>query len=338
MDKIFDSSWMLRLTALFLAVAFFLYIQTEEKRETETSPSNETDVITNVPLEVYYDSDNLFVTGLPETVDVKISGPKQIVVKTKLEKDFKLFVDLNSLLIGEHSVTIHQENFSEKLDVSIEPRIINVTIEEKVTEQFRVEPEMNNRLLAENFVLNGMTAEPAKVAVTGAKSVIDNISYVKATVSGDKDLDKSFEQEAAVKVLDRDLNKLDVSINPDKVNVKVEINEYSREVPIIINEIGEPVEGLTIDNLSPEISNITVYGSKSVVDTLKEIVVDVDVSKIKKSGPYDFKIELPTGATKLSRDKLTVRAIVSGEPIREQGNSSEADKDANSNADDTDGN
>ena len=67
MDKIFDSSWMLRLTALFLAVALFLYIQTEEKRETDSSTSNETDVITNVPLEVYYDSDNLFVTGLPET-------------------------------------------------------------------------------------------------------------------------------------------------------------------------------------------------------------------------------------------------------------------------------
>lgn len=338
MDKIFDSSWMLRLTALFLAVALFLYIQTEEKRETDSSPSNETDVITNVPLEVYYDSDNLFVTGLPETVDVKISGPKQIVMKTKLEKDFKLFVDLNSLLIGEHSVTIHQENFSEKLDVSIEPRIISVTIEEKVTEQFRVEPEMNNRLLAENFVLNEMTAEPSKVAVTGAKSVIDNISYVKATVSGEKDVNKSFEQEAAVKVLDRDLNKLDVSINPDKVNVKVEINEYSKEVPIKINEIGEPVEGLTIDSLSPEKSNITVYGSKSVVDSLKEVVVDVDVSKIKKSGPYEFKVKLPTGATKLSQEKLTVRANVSGEPVREQGKDSEADADADSNGEDTDGN
>lgn len=338
MDKIFDSSWMLRLTALFLAVALFLYIQTEEKRETDSGTSNETDVITNVPLEVYYDSDNLFVTGLPETVDVKISGPKQIVMKTKLEKDFKLFVDLNSLLIGEHSVTIHQENFSEKLDVSIEPRIINVTIEEKVTEQFRVEPEMNNRLLAENFVLNEMTAEPSKVAVTGAKSVIDNISYVKATVSGEKDVNKSFEQEAAVKVLDRDLNKLDVSINPDKVNVKVEINEYSKEVPIKINEIGEPVEGLTIDSLSPEKSNITVYGSKSVVDSLKEVAVDVDVSIIKKSGPYEFKIELPTGVTKLSQEKLTVRATVSGEPVREQGKDNEADTDTDSNSEDTDGN
>lgn len=77
MDKLFDSPWMLRLTALFLALALFLYIQAEEKRIAETGSSNETDVITNVPLEVYYDHDNLFVTGLPESVDVKISGPQK---------------------------------------------------------------------------------------------------------------------------------------------------------------------------------------------------------------------------------------------------------------------
>ena len=33
-----------------------------------------------------------------------------------------------------------------------------------------------------------MTAEPATVMVTGAKSVIENISYVKATVTGEPGL------------------------------------------------------------------------------------------------------------------------------------------------------
>ncbi|MGN7479502.1 CdaR family protein [Solibacillus silvestris] len=336
MDKIFDSSWMLRLTALFLAVALFFYIQAEEKRLAESGSSNEADVITNVPLEVYYDSDNLFVTGLPETVDVKISGPKTIVMTTKLEKDFKVFVDLNSLLIGEHSVTIQQENFSEKLNVSIEPRLVNVSIEEKITEEFRVEPEMNNRLVAEDFVVNRMNAEPARVAVTGAKSVIDNISYVKATVTGEKNLKESFEQEATVKVLDRDLNKLDVRISPDKVKVKVDINEYSRELPITIDEIGEPVEGLTIEKLTSETDSITVYGTKAVVDALKDVVVEVDLAKITESGSYDIDIAIPTGATKLSKDKLTVHAEVAGEPVQEEENDSEVDADAS--VDDAEGN
>ena len=66
--------------------------------------TNEVDIITQVPLEVYYDTENLIVTGLPKTVDVTIEGPRQIVLKAKLTKDFKVFVDLNALLIGEHRV------------------------------------------------------------------------------------------------------------------------------------------------------------------------------------------------------------------------------------------
>ena len=326
MDKLFDSPWMLRLTALFLAAALFLYIQTEDNRAADSGSSNETDVITNVPLEVYYDSDSLFVTGLPETVDVKISGPKAIVLTTKLEKDYKLFVDLNSLLIGEHSVTIQQENFSEKLNVSIEPKIVNVTIEEKITEQFRIEPEMNKSLVAEDFIVNRMSAEPTKVAITGAKSVIDNISFVKATITGEKGLKESFEQDATVKVLDRDLNKLDVRVNPDKVKVKVEINEYSREVPITLKEIGESVEGLTIEKLSSEPSRITVYGPKAAVDALEEVIVEVSREKITESGSYDFSIPLPTGATKLSQDKLTVYAEVSGKPVQEEESEANAEE------------
>ena len=49
------------------------------------------------------------------------------------------------------------------------------------------------------------------------------LNYVKATVSAERNTKSSFEQEAPVKVLDRNLNKLDVLINPETVNVKVDI-------------------------------------------------------------------------------------------------------------------
>ena len=162
MDKLFDSSWMLRLTALILSCLLFFYVQSEMDDGRESNESPQADILTNVPLEVYYDDNNLLVTGLPETVDVKISGPMQIVLRTKLLKDFKVFVDLNSLLIGEHRVTIQHENFSDKLDVSIEPSVINVVIEEKVTEEFRVDPEMNSRLVGEEYNIrrDGSRTEP----------------------------------------------------------------------------------------------------------------------------------------------------------------------------------
>ncbi|MER1986215.1 MAG: CdaR family protein [Solibacillus sp.] len=311
MDKLFDSPWVLRIAALFLSGLLFLYVQYSTNETGENSTSTEADLITNVPLEVYYDDTNLHVTGLPKTVDVKISGPMQIVLKTKLSDDYKVFVDLNALLIGEHRVTIQHENFSDKLDVMIDPGTITVVIEERIAEEFRVDPEMNSRLISEDYTIKGMTAEPSRVSISGAKSVVESISYVKATVTGEKGISETFNQEATVKVLDRDLNKLDVMINPEKVNVHVEVNEYSKELPITIKTKGTPKEGVAIENLSADPHTAHVYGSKTVIDALTEIVAEFDVAVVDDAGSYDAQLVLPTGATKLSQEKIIIHADVS---------------------------
>lgn len=323
MDKLFDSYWVLRLAALGLSALLFFYVQSENNDGQDTNSSTQADIITNVPLEVYYDDENLLVTGVPETVDVKISGPMRIVVREKLLEDYKVYVDLNTLLIGEHRVTIQHENFSDKLEVSINPAMINVIIEEKVTQEFRVDPEMNNRLIGEDYILRGMTAEPSKVLITGGKSVIESISYVKATLKGESGISSSFEQEANVRVLDRDLNKLDVTISPEKVNVKVEINEYSRELPITIKQTGIQPDGVTVDKLSLEPANIKIYGPKSKIDLLTEVVVEVDVSKINESGSYEVEVAKPTGVAKLSQEKITVHADVTETIIDAEASESE---------------
>ena len=314
MDKIFESYWALRITALVLAFALFFYAKADMDTKSGTSVSAETDILYNVPLEVYYDDTNLIVTGLPETVNVMISGPKQIVLQTKNIKDYKVFVNLNSLMIGEHHVTIQNEGFSDKLEVSIEPKSVNVVIEERVTKEFRVDPEMNNRLIAEEYILDKMTADPATVMVTGAKSVIENISYVKATVTGEPGIKSSFEQEANVKVLNADLNRLDVVIEPGKVNVKVEIKEYSRDIPIKIKQIGEFQTGISLENISVEPSRLTVYGKKAVIDELPELVVEFDVSGLQESGDYEAKVIVPDGIT-VKANTITIHANVRKESV-----------------------
>lgn len=142
MDKLFDSHWALRVVALILAILLFFYAKAQLDSGQSTGINPEMDIITDVPLEAYYDSENLIVSGLPETVDVKIEGPRQLVLEAKLRKDFKVFVDLNSLLIGEHTVTIQHENLSEKLDVTIDPKVVDIVIEEKVTKEVSVDPNL----------------------------------------------------------------------------------------------------------------------------------------------------------------------------------------------------
>ena len=306
MDKLFNSPWVLRIVALLLSCLLFIFVRTDFE-DNKNAGNEQVDIIKDVPLEVYYDDENFIVTGLPQTVNVKIEGPTPLVLSTKA-KDFTVFVDLNHLTMGEHRVTLQYENISNKLEVSLDPDTININIEEKVTQEFRVDPEMNNRLIADDYELQGMSATPKTVFITGAKSTIDSISYVKATIKGELGLNASFEQEANVKVLDRDLNRLDVIISPEKVNVKVKIEEYSKEIPLVLNQVGKLQENVTVNTLELDAKTVRVTGSKTKLDLLDKITVDFDLSLLKESKGYDVTIKLPDGVKTITPKQIKVNA------------------------------
>ena len=311
MDKIFDSPWALRITSLIFAVALFFYVQSILNDGRESNSQIQADILVDVPLEVYYDETNLIVSGLPETVDIKIEGPMTSVTQTKLLKDYKAFVDLNSLLIGEHSVTIQTENFSEKLTVTVDPRIVHITIEERVTQEFRVEPEINNRQIADNYVLDNIEVTPQRVMITGAKSVIDSISYVKASVKADESIQESFKQESNVVVLNKDLNKLDVVIEPQRVELSVSVKPYTREIPLVLETTGATEESeININDLTLLQNTVELTGAKQILDALTEVVAQIDLDSITSSGEYEVTLLLPEGVTKLKDDAVLVKVVL----------------------------
>ncbi|MGB2991191.1 MAG: CdaR family protein [Paenisporosarcina sp.] len=317
MDKMMDSPWFLRITALLLAMLLFLTIKSDEENLNAATNGNTTDIIRDVPVEVYYDDDNLVVTGVPETVDMTIEGPTSDVQTAKQLQDFTVFVDLRSMNMGEHDVMLQVENVSDQLQVTLDPAYIEVNIEEKITRELLVDPEFNDRLLAENFVVTTMKSDPQRIQITGAKSIIDSISFVKATVSGDQGIDKTFTKEASVKVLDKDLSKLNVAIEPEVVNVTIEIEEYSKEVPITLRQTGKPKEGVIINELKPSFGNVRVYGNRAAIDALSVMVVDVDVSKVEESKKLTVKIPLPKGVSRISETQIEVEADVTPAPDEE---------------------
>ncbi|MEK3979685.1 CdaR family protein [Psychrobacillus sp. FSL K6-2836] len=320
MDKMMNNPWFLRIIALVLAIALFISVKSDIERDNTNRSSNDVDVIRDIPLEVYYDDDNLVVTGPPKTVNVNVEGPSQLVLSAKLMKDFKVFVDLRELAIGTHRVPIATENFPEKLNIRTDPLYVDVVIEERISREFSVETDMNESLLADNYVVKSYEVKPQKVTVTGAKSVINSIGYVKATISGDQGINKSFDQETTVKVLDLDLNKLDVVVEPNSVQVSVKIEEYSKEVPIALVKQGKPKEGVTINGLTTKTEKIRLYGPKSVLDKIDQLNVDVDISKIEKSGSFDMKLAVPEGVTKLSKEavEITGDVTITSDPDAEE--------------------
>ncbi|WP_438313492.1 CdaR family protein [Sporosarcina sp. FA9] len=328
MDKLMDSPWFLRITALFLAIVLFFSVKAMDVNINGKTPGDQVDSIHDIPVEVFYDNENLVVTGVPASVKMAIEGPPNIVQTTKLLKDFTIFVDLNNLPMGKHQVELQSENISEKLHVRLDPATIDVLIEEKVTQTFRVDPELNERLLAEDFQVVNMEVNPATVEVTGAKSVIEAISFVKVTSTRDGGINKSFEQKARVRVLDKDLNKLNVIISPEEVSVKVEIAEYNKDVPIDLRSRGTKKPGVEIGTLTPSETKINISGPRKVLDNINILTVDVDISGVIGPETFDINLKKPKGVSSMSLDKIKVKVEATETVIDEDTASSDNDDEA----------
>jgi YbbR domain-containing protein len=296
-------------------LAFLLYMTVnfgdfEAVQQAGEGALNSTEVLTNVPVKTYYDTENLYVSGVPEQVRVEISGPKSIIESTKRLRDFELNLDLTDYEIGEHRVAITHKNFSEKLNVTIQPATVDVNIEEKVTITKRVTPEFNDSALAEGYQVDNVTVAPREVKVTGSESDLEKIAFVRTALTGEGDISEETTATAAVQVLDGNLNKLDVKVEPATVQVSISVKNPSKKVPLNPVSKGTPADNVKISSLQPDVDEITIYGKESALKELKEFSLPVDVSGVTKDTTLTVPVNLGEQFNFSSPQEVKVKVTV----------------------------
>ncbi|CAN7594730.1 CdaR family protein [Rossellomorea sp. LjRoot5] len=314
MDKFMESRWFMRIVGLMLAFILYLSVNFDDIQKTANNSNgtsqNAIETIQDVPLEVFYDRENLEVSGLPDTVNVTVEGSKAIVQQTKTLKDFQVYVDLNDIGIGEHRVDIQVQNISDKLDVKIDPDFANISVQEKVTEEFTIEPKFNESILSNGYEAEGLAVDPKSVKVTGSKNEVERVAYVIATLDVDEEINENVTREARVQVLDREYNKLDVQIDPEVVDVTVSVVNPSKAVPVTIKQKGSLPKGTTLESISVEPKEATVFGRQDVLDTVEELLAEVDLSKITKDSTITVPLALQDGLNKVAPEEVKVTVDV----------------------------
>ncbi|MCM3455717.1 CdaR family protein [Heyndrickxia oleronia] len=312
MDKFMDNKWFIRIVALFLALLLYVSVSIENNdKNKDVKQKVENDVVENMPVELIYDQQNFVVTGAPETVDVTIDGPKSLVKSTKNLKDFTVYIDLSDAEIGKQRVKLKYKDLSDKLTAKISPAYATVDVQEKVTKEFKVDAEFNTNLLASGFESESPIVDPKVVKITGAKNVIDQITYVKATIDTKKEINQTITRNAKVQVLDKSLNKLDVEVDQDTVEVTIPVKNPSKTVPITVNPIGDEKDGVVINSITTEPKSIKIYGRNDVLKDINAISVDVDISKYDKDTEFDVHLKVPKGVNKIEPEIVRVKLNIS---------------------------
>ncbi|MEY8193146.1 YbbR-like domain-containing protein [Peribacillus simplex] len=314
MDKFTNSAWFMRIVAFALAALLFISINFEMESDKKslglsTAPEISTETIENVPVEVYYDRENLVVSGVPETVDVTLKGAKSLLINAKNQRDFKVYVDLSdpAISMGDRTVTFKISDLNEKLVATIDPEYAEVNVQERVTKEFSVEAEYNSSLLEEGYTAGHPTVSPKTVKITGAKDAIEQISYVKANLEISKGLNETVNGKATVKALDRDLNKLDVTIEPSTVSVSLKVSIPSKTVSIAPKQTGKAKDGIRITSMSVDPKEVTLFGSETDLEKIDVVNLPVNISKVDGDTELELDLDKPESVQKMSLGKAKVK-------------------------------
>ena len=234
-DKLglFDHVWVLRIVSLILAILLFVYVTGSKSSDTRQSSqngqnsalmANKTETL-KIPLEVESNSEKYVVTGYPQYVKIKITGPSALVTTTANTQNFKVTADLTNLGVGKHEVRLKASGLNKELSYSINPAKIKVNIQSRNTATVPVEVRLSSKSLNDGYRVGTPKAALEKVQITGAKSEVQQVAKVIAYVNVPKNTQSTLHRTVTLQAINEAGQTMNVVIIPNTVSVTVPISQ-----------------------------------------------------------------------------------------------------------------
>ncbi|MRH43825.1 hypothetical protein GH741_14195 [Aquibacillus halophilus] len=317
MDNWLKSPWVIRFISLALAILLFTTVSLSEnsRQSADTgvgdfwSSSDETQVLDDIPVNIQIDQEKYVVSGVPSTVSVTLQGPNSSVTSTSTQRNFDVFVDLEGFDPGTYMVELEHSGISNNLDVYIEPKEVEVTIEERAVDQYDITVDyINEDQIEPGFEVVEGTTNPVQVTITSSKNVIEKIATVKVFVNlqgVDEPIDG---REVPVKVYDSEGNELNnARIEPSVVEVTVDVQSPSKVVPIEVTTTGEVQDGITINTITPNLSEVRIFAPEDVLATIEEIETEpLDLTGITEVSTVQLQLNVPSEIRKIETEQVEV--------------------------------
>ena len=307
-----ESKWGLRLIALVLALVFFLSVNNMFGNifNADNLGQKSSETIQEVPVQVKYNNKSLYASEVPDKVDVEISGPQSQVLKAENGENIKAVLDLSGEKAGKHTTQFQVNGLNKDIDYSVKPKEATVNLEERVSKTLKVEPDVSNNDLDSDYKISEQSVSPETVKVTGGQDQIDKIAYLKATYKNKSKIAKNTTDVAKITAFDRNLNKIDVSIQPNEVNLSVKVEDYSKKVKVKTKAVGSLSNGRELDNINLEDQEVEIYDNKDDLEDIDEITANVNLDNISDTTEKNVKFKVPEDVTKVNPSGTTAKITV----------------------------
>lgn len=278
----------LKLISFLIAILLFISVNENFKNFSVlggNNSDNATAWVSDVPLEVEYDRDKLYVVGIPNTISVKLSGTQTKVQKESIAKNFKARLNLKNAQIGDdQKVRIEIEGLERGVDGTAEPATITISIREKATKEFRVTPVVKKERLLIGYEVEKLSVTNETVKISGAIESLNRINEVRAESDTRTKINRNTREEAKLVAYDSDYNKIeDIQIEPNSTVMSIELKNIEKEVPLEVNTIGSLPPGFELVSATADVTRVTIRAEDAAnLAKISEMFVDVDLSDVKE--------------------------------------------------------
>ena len=311
------SKWMTKKSFLvvisfILTMALFVYASESSPSRQSAAVSIQTtsNTIGNVPVYVDMDSQLYTVTGLPESVTLRIEGSSSSLLAVAGNASYRVKTpNLNELGTGKHMITLQVTGLPSGVKGTVSPETVEIVIEKKATVELPVSVNVNRANLPGAYKSGQALVSPARVTISGPESLINQVENVLATVTVPENTKADYTSSVAVQALDATGKPLALKVEPEQVQVRVPITTNSKKVPLVLTTTGSAGSQYTYQ-LKSDIKEVTILGSQEVLDRLTAIPVVVDVSQMTKTTIQAVKLTLPTGVDSVTPENISVEVVV----------------------------
>lgn len=306
LDKVLFNEKYSKVVSLVLAVLLYAIVNYNALSTSFQSSLRYSKTLSDVTVLAKYNSDTFEISGLPEKVDVILTGDAANVTSAANAENGTVICDLDGLTEGEHEIKLTTEGYGNNVNVVVNPTNVNVVMKKKTTRQFDISYDFINQDKMEQIYSAGTPEfEYTKINVRASKDTLDSIAFVKALidVSGQS---ADFEQDAVLVAYDSSGKPVNADIVPNTVHVKVPVTSPNKSVNIQVQVSGEVPDGKAIDSITMDQQTVTIYGSETTLANIDQVVVTLDAGTLTKDSTVLRPIVLPAGVTSATNTQVTL--------------------------------
>lgn len=316
-SSFFDNIWFVRIISLVFALFLYAFVSSENSDQFQAISNQQyasietSETISKVPVYLGEHDEDVFVSELPESVTVKLTGPRNIIAQVTIEDFIVQTEDIRGISTGRQTIRLIATGLPEEVDYQISPVRHVVQISRRETITVPVEYLIDENLVPEGYEVGEINLSLAEVTLTGKAETIAEIEQVIIKINSDVPQTENFIRKYRLQILDSEGQLLDINASATEIDADVEVRPLIKEVGLSVVPTGENSEKYDYTYELAGQTSVEIQANQTVLDQLAAINIMVDVSTLTESQAITGFLQLPENIVRSNINQVEVLVTLS---------------------------